>query len=357
MSKLLVVLGAGASREVNLPIGDGLKEEITRALNFHFENFNRMTSGDPGIYEALKIHVRTANIRDGNVFIHAGRRIAANMPLAISIDNFLDAHRGKKEIELCGKLAIVQRILAAERRSKLYIDHQKPHERLTYSNLTSTWFNSFWQILSENCTVDEIEQRLASIAVVSFNYDRCFAHFLYNALQDYYELDAGRAGELARRVEIFHPYGSVGSLPWFEQPNSVPFGAEVHAQQLLALSSQIKTFTEGTDPESNVAKALWMRAAEATHVAFLGFAFHPQNFKLIWPEQRSTDSRAALCIGSALGISESDLDVIRSQLYETLHVLSDDVKLPNLSCHDLFRNYRRTLSAALLSCCGNSDCV
>jgi hypothetical protein len=155
--------------------------------------------------------------------------------------------------------------------------------------------------------------------VVSFNYDRCFAHYLYNALRDYYEVSETRAAELARKVEIFHPYGSVGALPWAMPSEGVPFGLQVQPHQLLALSSQIKTFTEGTDPDSKEAVTLWARAAEASHIVFLGFAFHLQNMQLLWPTP-CADLPGRQCIGSAYGISAGDLDVISGDLQNRLRI-------------------------------------
>lgn len=43
------------------------------------------------------------------------------MPQSISIDNFIDSHKGDKEIELCGKLAIVRAVLEAEAKSDAFV--------------------------------------------------------------------------------------------------------------------------------------------------------------------------------------------------------------------------------------------
>ena len=46
MKFLVLVLGAGASKEVNLPIGTELKSEIARLLDIRFEFGSRQKSGD-----------------------------------------------------------------------------------------------------------------------------------------------------------------------------------------------------------------------------------------------------------------------------------------------------------------------
>lgn len=44
---LVLVLGAGASKEVSLPIGDELKHKIANRLNFKFEKFDHsLKNGD-----------------------------------------------------------------------------------------------------------------------------------------------------------------------------------------------------------------------------------------------------------------------------------------------------------------------
>lgn len=136
MPKTVIVLGAGASKEVGLPIGADLKNAIAERLNICFEHGHRMVSGDALIVEALRQHVAaTTGSRDVNPHLNAAHRIRTAMPQAISIDNFIDAHKGDAKIEICGKLAIVAAMLAAERRSMLYIDHTQSNRELNYGDV------------------------------------------------------------------------------------------------------------------------------------------------------------------------------------------------------------------------------
>ena len=118
--KTVFVVGAGGSYEVGLPVGDGLKAKISNKLQIAFEQ-NNVIAGDPTI---ATIILRTARerLRNPNDFFLAGRQIAAAMPQAISIDNFLHTHAANDDIVLMGKLAIAASILDAERTSSLVID-------------------------------------------------------------------------------------------------------------------------------------------------------------------------------------------------------------------------------------------
>lgn len=135
--KMLYIVGAGASHEANLPTGEKLKNEISRLLDIKFSNGYTQSSGDRLIAESYRIIVKKLNLPtvDINPHIHAGWRIRDALPLAISIDNFIDAHKDDDKIELCGKLAIVRSILEAEQNRLMYIDNSNSNNKLKYSSL------------------------------------------------------------------------------------------------------------------------------------------------------------------------------------------------------------------------------
>ena len=124
---LVLVVGAGASKEVDLPLGAELKGTIAKALNIRYENGHRRVSGDGLIDEAFRTLAKSLpapQTNDINPFLHSSRHIAGAMPQALSIDNFIDSHRGDERIAICGKLAIVRAILDAEKQSKLFVDRK-----------------------------------------------------------------------------------------------------------------------------------------------------------------------------------------------------------------------------------------
>ena len=73
----------------------------------------------------------------------AAKKIYNALSQAISIDNFIDAHRGDKYIEFCAKIGIVFSILKAEKKSSLY-------ENTSYSSNFELPEKS-WYHLSFNC--------------------------------------------------------------------------------------------------------------------------------------------------------------------------------------------------------------
>jgi len=341
------IIGAGASSEVNLPTGNNLKSEIAKLLNIEFDDGRTQSRGDSLITQALRLHVSQTelNNNDVNPYLHACWRIRDAMPQAISIDNFIDTHSGNKKIELCGKLAIVRSILQAEKTSMLYIDKSNIYNKIDYRALESTWYSSFMMLLTENCNIEDLPERLQSISLIIFNYDRCIEHFLYNSFQNYYGIPPDEAAELVNSINIYHPYGVVGNLPW-QGKQVIEYGADPHHQGLLQLASQIKTFTEGTDEESSEIVTIREHLSSASNVVFLGFAFHALNMKLMSPKSFLPDPIADVnYFGSAFGISDSDCKIIQKNLTGFTDKEVNEMQINNkLKCSELFKEYWRSLS-------------
>ena len=263
-------------------------------------------------------------------------------------DHFIDSHKENEKIELCGKLAIVRSILQAEQSSKLSLNRPNTYNdnTLNFIPLEDTWFNVFWQRISENCQAEGLEERLSLIVLIVFNYDRCIEHFLIHAIQNYYGMSADNAASLVNTMKIYHPYGKVGSLPWTNGAAQMEFGGEPSAQHLMRLAEQIKTFTEGTNPEASDILEIRRQVATADTLVFLGFAYHQQNLELLkHPDNLGNNKRSVVnCYGTTVGISGADLDAIAAEIEEFCNAAMFRNENRDLTCRELFNTYRRTLS-------------
>ena len=339
--KTVIVVGAGASQEAGLPTSADLKRSIAKNLDIKFR-LSKQISGDYTIAEALQ------SIADINDFRRACLKIRDALPQAMSIDNFIDAHQGNKEVEICGKLAIVRSILQAEKSSKLSLNRPNAYKDdiLNFVPLEDTWFNVFWQRISENCQAEGLGERLSSVVLIVFNYDRCIEHFLIHAIRNYFDLSADNAASLVNTMKIYHPYGKVGSLPWTNGTVQTEFGAEPDAQTLVRLAEQIKTFTEGTNPEASDILEIRRQVATADTLVFLGFAYHQQNLELLkYPDNLGNNKRSVVnCYGTTVGISGADLDAIAAEIKEFCNAAMFRNENRDLTCRELFNTYRRTLS-------------
>lgn len=120
-SRTLFVIGAGASKEVGMPIGTDLTKLIAKSLDIRFRNGVELISGEPDIVGAL------GSLAPGDINPHcvSACQISAGMPLSNSIDSYMDMHRHDPRIQVCGKLGIAHSIMQAEQKSSLYIDVRK----------------------------------------------------------------------------------------------------------------------------------------------------------------------------------------------------------------------------------------
>jgi hypothetical protein len=343
---LVLVVGAGASCEAKLPLGTELKKQIAKLLDIRYE-FRRI-SGDDLIDRAFHVLTQGERGRQGDInpYLHASRRIRDAMPQAISIDNFLDAHRSEPLIVQCGKLAIARSILLAESKSSLEVDQSNIYNRMNFKALEDTWFNSFFQILTENCQEIDLPARFGQVAIVCFNYDRCIQHYLFNALQNYYGMSPESAASALAQLEVHHPYGMVGNLPWAGGGETIAFGAAPSVQQLVALSTEIKTFTEGSNERTSDIERVREILASAERIAFLGFAFHRLNVELLFPRQvEGLVPKQCSVFATGLGISAPDARVIADELCSLGGLIPSRIHIArDATCTKFFDEFRRSLS-------------
>lgn len=350
MGKTVLVLGAGSSCEVSLPSGDKLKGEISQLLRYSIDDFRRVAGLDAEIHRAYNTLSREGAYQSINPYLQASRKIIGGLPLVFSIDNFLDIRRGDKDVEICGKLAIARAILSAEAASKMATSRTR--ESISMPALEQTWFAKFFQLLCEGCSVDELGTRLSGIAVVIFNYDRCFEHFLYYALQAAYGVKPEEAARLVATVEIYHAYGTVGVLPWQQEGNlawspkgpRVPFGGapEGYEIDLIPIAKNLKTFTESTDAE--IAGSVRKLVAEADRLIFLGFAFHGLNLQFLFDPEADRNSAPGSCFGSAYGMSASNVESIKGDLMYKGRLSPERIVLSNALCADFISDNSRIFS-------------
>jgi hypothetical protein len=340
------VVGAGASAEAKLPIGSTLTSTIGSLLNFSIDRTGRRTDGDGQIYDALVSHFARGEPLKSHE--RAARQIHAAMPLPQSIDEYIDSRRDPY-ITTCGKLAIAKAILLSERGSRL----RQPDGqlRLDHGTIRDTWFNRFWKCFSSGgCTLEELPKRASSILFIVFNYDRCIEHFLHEAICRHYDLPDEKAAKIVEKFQFYHPYGSLGPLPWMRERDALGFGADVDPETLFKAAQLIKTFTETrveTDPDLQQALT---SLHTATRIIFLGFGFHRQNMQLLWPQ--IVPPRLAgevLLFATTKDISAYNREQIAHELYTVCGLPRETHRLFDGTCYDFFHEYSSALEFSIVA--------
>jgi hypothetical protein len=208
--------------------------------------------------------------------------------------------------------------------------------------IRNTWLGGFAQLLVQDLMRSQAERVFDNVAIISFNYDRSIRQFLPFALSSQFGMSEAEAKEAAKQLKIFHPYGSLGPLPW-EDGAGTGYGDADYAR-LIDVSQRIRTFTEQVEESESLA-SMRQALSEAEHVVFLGFGYHRQNMTLL---SQGVKGSARRVFGTAKGLSEADRDVVSGQAGQFIrehyqgHVMPI---LPPLDCVSFIREYFRALTS------------
>lgn len=309
------VIGAGASRELNFPIGSDLLKQISQTLDIRF-NYNEMESGDTRVLAAFEELSKTSDGRRGDVnpYLHAGWLIRDAAQLGLSIDNVINQIDQNLLVPICGKIAIARQLLLAEKSSVIAVDRDNP-SNFPLSSIRETWLGRFAQIVSQDVRTSELKKIFENVSIISFNYDRSIRRSLPAALMSQFAIDEIEAQSLTKMLRIFHPYGSLGPLPWeVSYPDGVGYG-DANVSSLTTVAQSLRTFTEQIEDSSELAE---MRDAlsKAERIIFLGFGYHRQNMELL---SSGVVGNAKRVYGTSLGLSESDNEVVKQELTMLFH--------------------------------------
>lgn len=340
-SKTVFIVGAGASSEVKLPVGNQLKADIVAKLQFREDDFGRLIAGDMTIASALR-QQRSASLKS---YSEACVRICGGLVLSSSIDDFIDAHRDDEYVGRAGRIAIAYSILQAERDSALYFERKRIDSTINFNAIQDTWYAQFYSWLTQGVSRSELPGLFKNVSIVTFNYDRCIEHFLVHAIAANYNVPIVVSTQLVAALPIHRPYGSVGNY-FGDSTTSVEFGS-IKNHSLDRIEADLKTYTQKIeDPKS--LSAIRTAISEAHVLVFLGNAFHATNMRVLG--ERNGASAPKRIFATRKGISDADLFVVKQQflaLCGNSQIFADD---PNFffsneseKCSALFNRFRLSL--------------
>jgi hypothetical protein len=333
--RTLFILGAGASREADLPCGDQLALRISEKLNIQYSFGKYKGGGDGSLFDIFRTKFRS----DVNTYLHAASLIRDGIHLADSIDNFLNLHRENDELILLAKATIAKSILEAERESKLWYDDSNAYNSLKFRDLHATWFAKFMKVLSKDVPRSLANTVFDNVSFIVFNYDRRLEHFLHHAVQRLYGFTHQEAASICDEAQIEHPYGVVAPLR-IESGHGLKFGER--DTNWIELASNIKTFTEQT-LDGDQLNSIRTKVQSAECIIFLGFAFHEPNMIMLRPD---SPIQPIPIYSTGFGFSDEDS---RNLVIELSSMLKDSprdtIRFGNkLKCADLFDTYSRSLA-------------
>ena len=330
-----LVLGAGASAEVDLPVGRTLLETIAASLDIRYD-FSNQISGDRLVFEALRRFLASQGKEaEFNSYLHAAWQVRASANQGISIDNIVHALEDEKAT-VVAKLGIVRAIQHAEKRSQYFSEEDSVPGNLDYRRFENTWYDRFTKLLCEDRTRSDIDAIFENLTIVSFNCDRCIERYLPGSVANYFGAPFHEVLSSFQNVPIHRPYGIAGSFT-YSGDRPVGFGTGT-ANELAESTVLIRTFTEGMEEPNELRSAL----SQSQRVVFLGSSFHRQNLDILSTALRSDVE----VIGTINGFSHHDEKVVIREISENFSTAQSQIHLDNVYCREFFDDNWRKLTSA-----------
>jgi hypothetical protein len=216
----VLVLGAGASRDLGFPTGEKLLQDI---YSFALKPSMGFTmDAKRGTLEVanskllarlleLAVGLGLANEQDetNESFV---KKFAEELFNARprSIDEFLS---DRPVYSLIGRICIVFCISRYEDKNSKYFVPTMPERNVDSIFPDFGWYEYLWHKMTEN--VDSIEEfKKNKVTVITFNYDRSLEFYLFRALQSKFGKPDAEIADVFAEIEIKHVYGKLAPFYW-----------------------------------------------------------------------------------------------------------------------------------------------
>jgi hypothetical protein len=308
----VVILGAGASAEFNMPLGSTLVSNISLAL------VGANAQPDPLLVQEM---MRFLDPDHAKKLLKLGPWLARILPQFASIDEALHFLSDQPDIVELGKIAIAHEIMKAERSSLLHSAVHFDHGP-SIKDCTNSWANKFLTMLLSGSRRAEITKPFTYVKFIDFNYDHILPHFLFWALRRNFHVTPQVAAECVNKLTILHPYGSLGPLNWQSETDVVSFGET--DGNLAEIARRVKTYTEEVaSPQRELIRTV---LEEAQVFIVIGFGYHAQNVQIL-----STDrEHKGAAFMTVFGIPDGNHEAIKTAMKNSLR------------CHEQPRLFART---------------
>ena len=333
-AKTLLIVGAGASAELDFPIGDTLKDNIRSCAKVNWNGVE--LTGDREYCRIVEDLARTKYGGRLEAILAALKHVHENLVLSGSIDQFLSSHQKDENVVRLAKLAIAYEIAKAEQKSHLNENIQRT-AHTEFVHLKDTYLPRLWARLQNGQPIDEWEGFFENLKIITFNYDRVLEQFFALALKRFCKVGASQATTFAANLPILHVYGHLGSL----EPTSRQYCA--YAPDLRAMvdaSERILTFSETV--EENVKEEIRNYVNWADRIISLGFSYANVNMAL-FPLPRGNKMRGREVVGTCFKMSDPNQAYARDQLNLRFDSYSH-ATIANVNCARLFDDFELRLS-------------
>jgi hypothetical protein len=314
------VLGAGSSMPYGFPSGIELIEEI---ITLYSKNTIRDLFD---IYASF-----TGRIKPATILNFSKSLIDSN---AASIDDFLTYHRDNSDYQFVGKIAIFLCIHQHEYPERFAPILTAVAGQAAYK-LNQDWYHLLWKDLYQEAGAAKDLQR-NNVTFITFNYDRSLEHFLKTSIVGLLkETITSDISEIMQHLPCYHVYGRIGELGYMpddtkkheDRKNYANFEMGLthemlditkkdqliaNINQIYKYAEKIWTYTE-KEYDTSIFKKTTLALSLAKRIYFLGFQFHPQNMKILFPSDFKPNSKLSI-YGTCYKMGERSIEYAKSIL-------------------------------------------
>ena len=331
------VIGAGASKELGLPLGTELRDNIAHDLREFWKAFDNLSD----VEDAFQVFVQMAKQVDAaaekfgtkdlvnfgsaferskrlaeylsplidegeysaNELNFASERLIDGLPSFTSVDDFLAVYKDDLVVSDLTKAMINLHIREASRNA---IQDGVPNDL--------KWISVLWRVLSSGAKdIEELKVILSKVKVINFNYDLTFEYGIYRSIADRFIKPERVCLEAARALKVIHPYGNLFGRSDNTWDVCLKSTKEIDPTESLKASEYIKTIHEGAHAISQETINEYFK--DAHRIVFIGFGFHSRNLDLIDVGQRGAVNRYLVeILFSHFGLSNYNAKQIKSKL-------------------------------------------
>lgn len=341
-TRTTLIVGAGASAELQFPTNAELLARIIQGYDFRRTASETSTRDGQLLLRNIYKLAERLNRKVSDVAA-AAERLRNACRLGRSIDTVLEQYDHDPLVLACGKLAITFFMGQAESRSNLKDVPRVDGELPLQGKIAEYWIYQLGQLVTSGVPRSKIGQTLEQLTIINFNYDRSVEHFLPYALVMAYGIELKEAQQVvAEKLDIIHPHGSIGRLPW--QNGEAP-QAEWGVEQpwnIHAIAAQLKSLNERST-DRNALRDIRLSVASAKRLVFLGFGFQPQNVDLLFENTLSHNPEVLI---STYGMSEGNAGTV-AQMIRRLAGLenADDLMISPNKAWEVLRDYSLLLES------------
>ncbi|MCB2064621.1 MAG: hypothetical protein KDE25_14500 [Novosphingobium sp.] len=339
-SKTTLIVGAGASCELQFPGNEELLARIGQS--FDFTRFGTGLQMKDSVLLAQYLQKMAGRLGKNEQHIHAAaERIRIASKLTRSIDSLLDQHDTDQLITAAGKLAIVHFICQAEGKSILRPEPRIPGDLPIQGS--DTWLYQLGQLVTSGVPRSQVEKCLDELSIICFNYDRSIEHFLPWAMVVAFGMELKEAQAIvAAKLRIIHPYGTVGRLPWQKGDMADCEWGNEQPWNIHNLATLIRTSSEA-QRDQNMLMQIRSMVSGAKRIVFLGFGFQAQNFDMLVDYGLSHDPEVAVTVH---GMSPTNRDSVVRMLKRKMGIEHEELLMVlDAKCIDMMRDFSLLLES------------